>query len=773
MRGVTERQWLMQSRRGDEPRVMASEPALRVIMRRLREIMAETGDGQARLDRIVRQISGVMVTDVCSIYLKRQDGSLELFATEGLNATAVHNTRLKRGEGLAGRCAELNITINEPDAPKHPAFSYRPETGEELYHSLLAVPIQRSGQVLGVLVVQNRTAKEYSDEDVEVLQATAMVVAENLVSGAVSGSAAAIEFSKSLTAVVKGESISDGIALGHVFLHEPRIVVTKLMADDPKAELTRLEIAMADLRASLDEMLGHEHLSSAGEHRDVLEAYRMFAHDRGWERRLREAVQGGLTADAAVERVQNTTRSHMLRQGDPFWRERQRDIDDLSDRLMRILAGRATNGSARKEMPPDTILVARTMGPADLLDYDRTKLRGLILEDGSAQSHVSIVAKALGIAGVGQAIGVMERVSAADAAIVDAESGEVHLRPSPEVIAAYTDKVRFRARRQKRYASLRDKPAVTKDDKRITLNINAGLLFDIPHLKESGADGVGLFRTELQFMMSNTFPRLERQLQAYSAVLDEAGKKPVVFRALDIGGDKVLPYLRQMKEENPAIGWRAIRMSLDRPALFRTQVRAFLRAASGRDLNIMIPMVSEAAEMDDIAVLIGKEMALLERKGLEPPTKLEVGAMIEVPSLLFELDALLPKVDFLSVGSNDLMQFLFAADRTNARVASRYDSLSVAPLRALRMLVKACRKHKVPLTLCGEMAGRPIEAMALIGLGFKSISMAPASIGPVKTMIRSLDAGHIATRIDELLKEGSGSIRSELERFAVSEGVQI
>lgn len=745
---------------------------MRVIMRRLREIMSEPGDGQERLDKIVRQIAGVMVADVCSIYLKRQDGSLELFATEGLNPGAVHNTRMKRGEGLVGRCAELNITINEPDAPKHPAFSYRPETSEEIYHSLLAVPLHRSGEVLGVLVVQNKTAKEYSDEDVEVMQATGLVVAEHLVSGAVSGSAAALEFSKSLAAAVKGQVMSEGIALGHVFLHEPRIVVTKLVADDPKAELVRLEAAIIELRTSLDEMLGHEQLGNAGEHKEVLEAYRMFAHDRGWERRLREAVQGGLTADAAVERVQNSTRSHMLRQADPYWRERQRDLDDLSDRLLRILAGRE-QGKGHDDIPPDTILVARTMGPAELLDYDRTKLRGLVVEDGSAQSHVAIVAKALNIPSIGQAIGVVERVNSGDAAIIDAESGEVHLRPSAEVITAFSDKVRFRARRQRRYGALRDKPSITTDGKKITLNINAGLLVDMPHLKESGADGVGLFRTELQFMMSNTFPRLERQIQTYSAVLDEADGKPVIFRALDIGGDKVLPYLRQLKEENPAIGWRAIRMSLDRPALFRTQIRAFLRAASGRTLSIMVPMVSDAGEMDAIGVLINKELALLERRGMKPPKKLSIGAMMEVPSLLFELETLLPKVDFLSIGSNDLLQFLYAADRTNARVGSRYDCLSVAPLRALRLLVKACKKHKVPLTLCGEMAGRPLEAMALIGIGMRSISMAPASIGPVKLMIRSLNARKLTSLMDSLLEEGSGSIRKDLERFAISEGVEI
>ena len=568
---------------------MTSEPALRVIMRRLREIMSEPGDGQARLDKIVKQIAGVMVTEVCSIYLKRQEGSLELFATEGLNPAAVHNTRMKRGEGLVGRCAELNITVNEPEASSHPAFSYRPETSEEIYHSLLAVPIQRSGQVLGVLVVQNRTPKEYSDEDVEVLQTTAMFVAEHLVSGAVAGAGTAIEIGKSLHALIEGESISEGIALGHVVLHEPRIVVTKLMADDPAEELPRLDMAIAKLKSSLDEMFDHEHLAAAGEHRDVLEAYRMFAHDKGWERRLREAVEGGLTAEAAVERVQNGMRARMHRQNDPYWRERQRDLDDLSDRLLRILAGRVTSADEPSKLPPDMILVARTMGPAELLDYDRKRLRGLVVEDGSGQSHVAVVAKALGIAAVGQAVGVVERVTAGDAAIVDATTGEVHLRPSSDVIAAYSDKVRFLARRQRRYRALKDVPAKTADNVRIELNMNAGLLVDMPHLTESGADGVGLFRTELLFMLSSTLPKLERQIASYRAVVAHAGTKPVIFRTLDIGGDKVLHYLRQPKEENPAMGWRAIRMGLDRPALLRTQVRALLRAAAGSELRIMIP----------------------------------------------------------------------------------------------------------------------------------------------------------------------------------------
>jgi phosphotransferase system enzyme I (PtsP) len=735
--------------------------------------MAEPGDGQSRLDKIVRQISGLMVAEVCSIYLKRQDGSLELFATEGLKKEAVHNTRMKRGEGLVGRCAEIAVPINEPDAQLHPAFSYRPETGEEIYHSMLAVPILRGGVVLGVLAVQNRTRREYSDEDVEVLLTTAMVVAEHIVSGAVAGVNAAAEISRSLAGVAHGEPISEGIALGHVVLHEPRVVVTKLLAEDVATELKRLESAVHRLRASLDEMLSAEALAQAGDHRDVLEAYRMFANDRGWMRRMEAAVREGLTAEAAVERVQNATRTRMLRQNDPYWRERLRDLDDLSDRLLRILAGRTTAAREGLELPADTILVARTMGPAELLDYDREKLRGLVIEEGSGQSHVAIVARALGLAAVGQARGIVELVSTGDPIIVDAERGDIHVRPSTDIVTAYSDKVRFRARRQRRYQALRELPTVTKDGARIHLHINAGLLVDLPHLHESGAEGIGLFRTELQFMISSTFPRRDKQTETYRQILDGASGKPVVFRSLDIGGDKILPYIRHPKEENPALGWRAVRISLDRPGLFRTQIQALIRAAGGRELSIMVPMVSTVSEIEAVKALIAREVDHLAKRGVPRPERLRLGAMVEVPSLLYELDALMPQVDFVSVGSNDLMQFLFAADRSNAQVGHRYDPLSVSALRALKQVVRAGARHGVPVTLCGEMAGRTLDAMALIGLGYRTISMAPASIGPVKSMILSLDAAKVASVVDELLETKSGSIRSYLQDFAKAEGVEL
>jgi phosphotransferase system, enzyme I, PtsP len=748
--------------------------APRQLLRRLREVMAQRESAQMRLDKVAVLIASNMVAEVCSIYLRRRDGSLELFATEGLRPEAVHNTHLKPGEGLVGLIASQAEPMQFPDAQHHPAFSYRPETGEEIYHSFLGVPILRGGHTIGVLTVQNRTMRQYSDEEVEALQTTAMVLAEMIASGGlgVTEEEVTAESRRELASRFTGLPISEGVALGHVVLHEPRIVVSRLIAEDVELERRRLSQAIEELTGSIDNMLERGDLARAGEHREVLEAFRMFAHDHGWRRRLDEALLTGLTAEAAVQRVRNDTRARMLRQTDPHARERLHDIDDLSNRLLILLSGGAGTAAAGN-LPQDTILIARTMGPAELLDYDRQRLRGLVLEEGGAASHVAIVARALGIAAISQVKGALETVEAGDAAIVDAEAGELHVRPTQEVVSAYADKVRFRARRQAQYAALRTVPSVTLDGERVAIQINAGLLFDLPHLDQSGADGIGLFRTELQFMISATFPRLEQQTRLYKAILDAAGDRPVVFRSLDVGGDKVLPYFRGSKEENPAIGWRAIRMALDRPALFRTQIRALLRAAQGRELRIMLPMIADVSELEAARALIDREVKILLRHGRPEPKRLMIGAMIEVPALLWQLDRVLPLADFASVGSNDLMQFLFAADRGNMRVAERFDALNPAALKALREIVEAAGRHSVPLTLCGEMAGKPLEAMALIGLGFRSISMAPASVGPVKAMILSLDAGSLRGRLEELLESKNTSLREDLKRFAAEKGVQI
>ncbi|MGZ3291816.1 MAG: phosphoenolpyruvate--protein phosphotransferase [Xanthobacteraceae bacterium] len=747
----------------------------RVLLRRLREVMAEQVSAQERLDKIVVLIAANMVAEVCSVYVLRVDGTLELYATEGLNKEAVHQTVLRSDEGLVGLVASEANPINLSEAQNHPAFSYREETGEEIYHSFLGVPVLRAGNTLGVLVVQNRARRTYTEEEEEALQTTAMVLAEMIASGELSAIAKpGAEPAARRPLQLTGMALNDGIALGHVVLHEPRVVITNFIADDVPKELKRLEAAVETMRSDLDVLLERGEVADGGEHRDVLEAYRMFAYDRGWVHRLEEAVATGLTAEAAVERVQSDTRARMLRATDPYLRERLHDLDELANRLMHQLLGQ-DYAPSRDRLPENAILVARSMGPAALLDYDRKRLRGLVLEEGGPNSHVAIVARALGIPAVGEIANATGVADPGDAIIVDGSTGDVHVRPSPDMEAAYIERVRLRARRQLQYLALRDKPCMTKDGQKIALMINAGLAVDLPHIEETGAAGIGLFRTELQFMVAATLPRTAEQFALYRAVLDAAGDRPVTFRTLDIGGDKVLPYMRNVEEENPALGWRAIRLGLDRPGLLRSQIRALLRAAGGRELRVMFPMIATVEEFDEAKSLVERELTHLRRHSHKLPERVEVGTMLEVPSLLYQLDELLRRVDFLSVGSNDLVQFFYAADRGNARVADRFDAISAPMLRALKAIADQGRAHAKPVTLCGELASKPIGALALVAIGYRSLSLSPSAVGPVKAMLLDLNARKAAALIQPLIDCAAGSvpIRERLKAFATEEGLQL
>ncbi|HEX8166962.1 MAG TPA: phosphoenolpyruvate--protein phosphotransferase [Beijerinckiaceae bacterium] len=745
----------------------------RVLLRRLREVMAEPVGAQARLDRIVILIAANMVAEVCSVYVMRADGALELYATEGLNREAVHLTTMKAGEGLVGLIAQTAEPLALSDAQSHPAFSYRPETGEEIYHAFLGVPLLRAGNTLGVLVVQNRTHRVYTEEEIEALQTTAMVLAEMLASGELQ--ALATQEATALRRPVhqRGAPLADGVGLGHVVLHEPRVVVKNLIAEDVPAELARLDAAIAEVRASIDELIERGDVAHHGEHREVLETFRMFAHDQGWLRRMREAVVSGLTAEAAVERVQSDNRARMQRQPDPYLRDRLHDLDDLANRLLHRLVGRELV-KAEASLPDNAILVARSMGPAALLDYDRSRLRGLVLEEGGPTSHIAIVARALGIPAVGEVENATSLVEPGDAVIVDGAMGDVQIRPRPDVEAAYAAKARLRARRQEKYRKLRDVPAVTKDGIAVGINLNAGLLVDLPHLEETGADGIGLFRTELQFMIAERMPLGAEQQKFYQSVLDAVGDRPVTFRTLDIGGDKILPYMQKLDEENPALGWRAIRISLDRPKLLRSQVRALLKAAAGRRLKVMFPMVATCDEFARAKAVVRREQAYLSRHGHALPESVELGAMVEVPSLLFEIDDIAREADFLSVGSNDLMQYLFAADRENRMVANRFDPLSPPLLRALKHVVERADAAGCPVTVCGEIGGKPLEAMALIGLGFRALSMSAASVGPVKAMVLGLEVGRVSDLLaEDLSRPGVESLRPALAELAENHGIPV
>ena len=739
----------------------------RRLLRRLRDIMAGSGTPQERLDRIVRVVAAEMVAEVCSAYVMRAGEVLELFATEGLRPEAVHRTRLRLGEGLVGVIAATARPLALADAQSHSDFAYRPETGEEIYHSLMGVPILRGGRVLGVLVVQNRSLRHYTEDEIEVLQTIAMVVAELAATGELVNP---LEIAQSqggglLPVRLLGIRLNSGQAIGPAVLHEPRLLIRQLVAEDVDGELERLRHAVAAMRSAIDELVATSRGLGIGEHRDVLETYRMFAADHGWVARITDAIRSGLTAQAAVQKVRDETRMRMMQVSDSYLRERLLDLEDLANRLQQHLSGRPPSAAAA-DLPAEFVLVARAMGPAELMDYAHRRILGLVLEEGSPTAHVAIVARALDIPVVARVEEATNRIEAGDVVIVDGDHAQVLIRPSEDIHQSVAATVEARTRRRAMYDTMRSAASVTRDGIQIKLLLNAGLLIDLPHLRTTGAEGVGLFRTEIPFMVRDSFPDVEDQTEFYRSVYDQVNGSPVVFRTLDIGGDKVLPYLPHAVEDNPAMGWRAIRIGLDRPAMLRQQLRALIRAAGARPLLVKFPMIAEIAELEQARAILEMELARAATEGRKLPGVIKTGVMLEVPALLWQLPALCERVDFLSIGTNDLVQFLFACDRGNPRLADRYDPLSMPMLALFREVIARTRDARVPLSMCGEMAGNPIEAMALIALGFRTLSMAPAAIGPVKTMIRSLDATAVAGYLEEIAGRPDHSLRPRLEAYA-------
>jgi len=743
-----------------------------MLLKRLRDTMARGGTPEETLGEVVRLVANEMVAEVCSIYLLRAGEVLELFATQGLNPSAVHRTRLRVGEGLVGDIAAHARPLALADAQNHPQFAYRPETGEEIYHSLAGVPIVRANRVHGVLVVQNRTRRQYDEEEIETLQTIAMVLAEMVAAQHIvsPNEMQQVDGLGLLPLRIDGVQLTPGVAIGRAVLHEPRIVIQKVVAEDSAAEQIRFDEALSAVRDDVDRML-EAHDMQSGEQREILETFRMFIDDRGWIERVREAIATGLTAEAGVQRAFDDVRARLGQSSDPYIRERLSDLQDLTNRVQLRLTGRA--GLDPSALPEDMIVIARDMGPAELLDYDRARLRGLVLEEGSAMSHVAIVARALDIPVVGRAPDVLSRVEPGDPIVVDGDHAQVLVRPAEEVVQTIHAAIEARIERQRKYAALRDLPPATRNQARIGLYMNAGLLIDMQHLDETGADGVGLYRTEIPFMVRSEFPDVDAQAWLYSRVLDVADGKPVTFRTLDVGGDKVLPYVGAFGDDNPAMGWRAIRIGLDRPAMLRRQLRALIQAANGRPLSVMFPMIAEVSELTGARKLLDLELDRAKRRGLTLPERLRVGVMFEVPALAWQLDSLLPHVDFISIGTNDLLQFLYAADRGNSRLAGRYDPLSPALLRLLHFVVEKARPAGVDLAVCGEMAGRPVEALALLAIGVRTLSMSPGAIGPVKAMVRSLDLDEASGFVASVLSQPDRPLRETLRLFAADHAVEI
>src|SRR5438067_1744395 len=710
---------------------LSAATSAREILTGLHAIMARRGSPQAKLDQVVDLIAHKMASDVCSIYLLR-DNFLELFATHGLRKEAVHVTRLRLGKGLVGTIAAEGRVLNLAEAAEHPAFAYKPETGEERFHSFAGVPIVRLESPIGVLAVQHAEPRRYEDVEIEALQTVAMVLSEMIAGARLTDGARRSRLRSAGPLRLTGLRLVAGMAKGVAVFHEPRIIVEHTVAEDVEAERARVYGAFRKMREQIDNMARDAEFGTTGEHQEILETYRMFAYDEGWSRRINEAIDSGLTAEAAIERVQQRTRARMQDIDDPLLQERMHDLEDLSNRLLRIVSGRMGT-AAQTGLTRDAVLIARNLGPAELLEYDRRRLKAVLLEEGSLTSHMTIVARAIGVPVIGRLHDIRHSVEEGEAILVDGDSGSIIIRPNRQLLAGFEHRMGLSQRRRAEFAAVRTLPAKTRDGVHVSVMVNAGLAEDAATLDMTGADGTVLFRT------------------------------------VDIGGDKALPYLSddaEEKAENPAMGWRALRLSLDRSALMRAQSRALIEASGGKVLRVMFPMISEPWEYEQARSLFEEQVEWARKAKRRVPKEILFGAMLEVPSLAEMLDQLLPRVDFISVGTNDLTQFLFAADRSDPRLAQRYDWLSPAILRFLKRVLDQSRAANVPVRICGEMAGRPLEAMALVGLGAESVSITPAAVGPVKAMVRSLNAAAIRSRMDQLLVRPPRDMRKALAEWA-------
>lgn len=755
--------------------MLSAAASAREILVNLHDVMAARSNAQAKLNQVVEIIGEALNSEVCSIYLLRE-GVLELFATRGLSADAVHVTKLAMGEGLVGTIAENGEVLNLDEAASHPDFAYKPETGEDRFHSFAGVPIIRRERSVGVLAVQHADPRRYADIEIEALQTVAMVLSELIANAGLIDPAGPRNRPQQPTASIRltGQKLVEGMAAGAAVFHQPRIHIEHTVAEDTEAERHRVYAAFDKMREQIDRMTREAEFGVGGEHDEVLETYKMFAYDEGWARRINEAIDSGLTAEAAIERVQQRTRQRMRQIDDPLLADRMHDLEDLSNRLLRIVSGQMGT-AAQLGLRQDTILIARNLGPAELLEYDRRRLKGVILEEGSLTAHVTIVARAMGVPVLGRVRDVRRQIAEGDMLLLDVGEGSVVVRPSSPMEEAFEAKLALRQKRRAAYARLRDVAPETKDGHRVTVMVNAGLRDDVAALDVTGADGIGLFRTEFQFLVSATLPQRERQQRLYREVLDVAGDRPVIFRTVDIGGDKALPYLAQHDgdEENPAMGWRALRLALERNGLMKAQARALLDAAAGRTLNVMFPMVSEAWEFAEARALFEQQRTWLASRNRRMPIEIRYGAMLEVPSLAYQLDLLLPQVDFLSIGTNDLTQFLFAADRANPKLAERYDWLSASILRFIASVLEPSRAAGVPVAICGEMGGRPLEALALIGIGIDRLSITPAAVGPIKAMVQSLNYAAVRAEMTRLLADPPRDMRAALGTWAQTNGVEL
>ena len=735
-------------------------------LRRLIQEVNVARNLEEALTIIVQRIKQIIEADVCSVYLADSNNEhYVLMATEGLQPEAVGQVRLGAGEGLVGLVAQRAEPLNLDDAPSHPRYRYFPITGEEHFHAFLGVPIIHHRDVVGVLVVQ-RHAKMHFDEDNETLLITmAAQLAGAIAHAEVSGDLAGLDNkpdSGDSSRALLGQPGAPGIAIGKICVMYPFADIRAIpnrQVENVTTEIINFNAAINAVKKDMKDLASRLHDKLPTEERALFDVYSLMLDSESFTGVTRGRIEAGNWAPGALRETIEEHEQVFNQMEDAYLRERVEDILDLGRRVLMYLQ---QNKQESREFPPRTVLVGEEITASMLAEVPSQNLCGVISVRGSSTSHVAILARALGIPAVMGATDLpVGRIDGAEV-IADGYSGRVYLKPPEGLRKEYERLVGEEAALTEELLVLKDLPSETQDGQHIALYVNTGLLADLTPSRQSGAEGVGLYRTEFPFMVRQRFPGEVEQLEIYRQALEAFAPRPVVLRTLDVGGDKALPYF-PIQEDNPFLGWRGIRITLDHPEIFLVQVRAMMRASVGlNNLNILLPMICDVSELHDALALIHQSYGELLEDGVDVVMP-KVGVMIEVPSAVYQAGSLSRRVDFLSIGTNDLTQYLLAVDRNNPRVADLYDSLHPAVIRAMLQVVESARVHNKPVSVCGEMAGDPAAAILLVGMGIHSLSMNVSSLARVKWVIRNMTQDRAMEILSEvLMMEDVHSIRSYL-----------
>jgi len=744
----------------------------------LRSIVQAVNDArnlEQALSIIVARVKGELAADVCSIYLRNQEsGDLVLMATDGLNPESIGAVRLANNQGLVGQVAERAEPLNLDDAITHPSYRYFAETGEERYHGFLGVPIIHHRQVLGVLVLQQRRKRRYAEDIVTFVFTIAAQLAGAIAHAEVSGGIEGLQRPHTLEALaLKGLPGAPGVAIGRAVVLQKHMDIDSVpdrSVGDPVAEKKRFLQAVKTVKLQVREMV--ENMGKALPTADsaLFDAYLMMLESHSLIQPILDGIDAGNWAPAALRNTANEHIRIFREMEDPYLRERAEDIRDLSRRLLQALE-QDPQGNKRRRYPRNTVLIGEEISASMLAEIPPKSLAGVVSARGSTTSHTAILARALGIPAV---MGVDElpvsRVGEREV-IVDGYAGRVYINAPATVKREYRHLLKEEQELVEELQELRDLPAMSEDGCRIPLYANTGLLSDITPSLNSGAEGIGLYRTEFPFMVRESFPGETAQYDVYRLVLESFHPRPVTMRTLDVGGDKALPYF-PITEDNPFLGWRGIRITLDHPEIFITQIRAMLRANAGLgNLQLLLPMIATLDEFADASALIIRAHAELLEEGHDLPLP-PIGAMVEVPSIIYQIDQLAARADFLSIGSNDLTQYLLAVDRNNPRVAGLYDSLHPSVLRAVKTVIDGAKRQKTPVSICGEMAADPMAALLMLGMGVDSLSMVASSLARIKWVIRSFSRRRARNLVQKVLEaDNPQTIRRELGRALEKAGL--